>query len=260
VRHARIGIMAAATETWVTPVVTPVLDGHRRRLGLRTDPSADRIASSPYLTVIPEAMEDANDRGPAHTLRFREPRAAARRLPDWWNGDRRPLVYVTYGSVTPTMGGFAELFRATVAALAELPARVLFTVGTEVDRGSLAPAPANVRVEPWVDQAAVMPHAAAVVGHGGSGTTRQALAAGVPSVIVPGFADQPRNARRVAEIGAGIAHGGGVDGLADAVLRVLEEPSFREAARRVADEVAALPPIDEAPAALRDWMSAARAA
>ena len=260
VRHGRVGIMAAAMETWGTPVVAPVLDGHRRRLGLRSDPRADRIAASPYLTVIPEALEDADDPGPSHALRFREPVAAPAQLPDWWNGDRRPLVYVTYGSVTPTMRGFVELFRATVEALGELPARVLFTVGTEIDVGALGPAPANVRVEPWVDQAAVMPHAAAVVGHGGSGTTRMALAAGVPSVIVPAFADQPRNARRVAELGAGIAHEGGAAGLADAARRVLEEPSYREAARRVAAEVARLPLVDEAPAALRDWMSAARAA
>ena len=44
-----------------------------------------------------------------------------------------------------------------------------------------------------------MPHAAAVVGHGGFGTTMMALAAGVPQVVVPLFAfDQTINAERVA--------------------------------------------------------------
>ena len=210
VRHGRIGIMAHATETWGVPIVAPVLDRHRKRLGLRPDPHGDRILASPYLTVIPEAMEDADDRGPAHALRFREPVAPARPLPDWWNGDDRPLVYVTYGSVTPTLPQFPALFRATVAALADLPARVLFTVGTEVELERLGPAPANVHVERWVPQSAVMPHAAAMVGHGGAGSTRMALAAGVPSVVVPGFADQLRNADRV--VGARRRHraaGGG---------------------------------------------------
>jgi UDP:flavonoid glycosyltransferase YjiC (YdhE family) len=41
--------------------------------------------------------------------------------------------------------------------------------------------------------------------HGGSGTTLGALAAGLPLVVVPLFADQPVNARRVAAVGAGLA-------------------------------------------------------
>jgi UDP:flavonoid glycosyltransferase YjiC (YdhE family) len=254
VPHGRIGLMAAAMETWGVPVVAPALDAHRARLGLRPDPGGDRIAGSPYLTVIPAAMEDADDLGPADTLRFREPVPAPRPLPDWWDGDERPLVYVSYGSVRPTLPGFAELFRATVDALAGLPARVLFTVGREVEIDALGPAPANVRVEPWVPQADVMPQAAAMVGHGGSGTTRMALAAGVPAVVVPGFADQPRNAERVAALGAGIALGeDALAGLGDAVRRLLDEPSFRSGAQRVAAEVAALPPVDEAPAAVRRW-------
>ena len=50
-----------------------------------------------------------------------------------------------------------------------------------------------------------MPHAAAMVCHGGFGTVRAGLAAGVPLAVLPLFADQPDNARRVAELGAGIA-------------------------------------------------------
>ena len=257
VRHGRIGIMAHATETWGVPIVADVLDRHRKRLGLRPDPRGDRILSSPYLTVVPEAMEDADDRGPAHALRFREPVAPARPLPDWWNGDDRPLVYVTYGSVTPTLPQFPALFRATVAALANLPARVLFTVGTEVELERLGPAPANIHVERWVPQSAVMPHAAAMVGHGGAGSTRMALAAGVPSVVVPGFADQLRNADRVVALGAGIAlQASELGTLGDSVRRLIEKPSYRRAAQRVATEVARLPAVDEAPAALREWAHA----
>ena len=162
------------------------------------------------------------------------------------DADDRPLVYVTYGSVAPTMPVFGQLFRATVAALADVPVRVLFTVAG-ADRDALGAVPDNVRVESWVPQASLMPHASAVLCHGGSGTTRMALAAGVPVVIVPGFADQPRNASRVDELGAGIALPGwpeGLAGIGDAVRRVLEEPSYGRVAGRIADEVAALPPVE----------------
>jgi UDP:flavonoid glycosyltransferase YjiC (YdhE family) len=82
--------------------------------------------------------------------------------------------------------------------------------------------------------------------------------AGVPSVIVPGFADQLRNAERVAALGAGIAlEPEALSGVGEAVRRLLDEPSYARVAHRVAAEVAALPAVDEAPAALRDWAHAA---
>jgi UDP:flavonoid glycosyltransferase YjiC (YdhE family) len=49
----------------------------------------------------------------------------------------------------------------------------------------------------------LFPRMAAVVHHGGAGTTAAGLRAGVPSVIVPHFADQPFWGRRVAALGAG---------------------------------------------------------
>ena len=47
---------------------------------------------------------------------------------------------------------------------------------------------------------------AAVIHHGGAGTTTTATRAGVPQVVVPQWADQPYFARRVAELGIGAAH------------------------------------------------------
>ena len=44
---------------------------------------------------------------------------------------------------------------------------------------------------------------AAVVHHGGAGTTAESLRAGVPTVVVPHLGDQPFWGRRVAELGVG---------------------------------------------------------
>jgi UDP:flavonoid glycosyltransferase YjiC (YdhE family) len=49
----------------------------------------------------------------------------------------------------------------------------------------------------------LFPRAAAVVHHGGAGTTAAALRAGVPSIVVPNFMDQPFWAQRVVALGAG---------------------------------------------------------
>ena len=100
--------------------------------------------------------------------------------------------------------------------------------------------PRNVHAERWVPQAAVMPHAAAMACHGGFGTVRAGLAAGVPLAVLPLFADQPDNARRVAELGAGVALDD-VAGLAPAVAALLADPAYRAGAAAVAADVRALP-------------------
>ena len=110
-----------------------------------------------------------------------------------------------------------------------------------------------MRVERWIPQAQVLPEASVVVCHGGFGSTLGALAAGLPLAVLPLFADQPFNARRVAESGAGLALEGGppaVAGLGDVVARLLHEPAFAERARAVAREIAELPPVDDSVAVL----------
>ena len=51
----------------------------------------------------------------------------------------------------------------------------------------------------------LFPRVAAVVHHGGAGTTAAGLRAGVPSVVVPFFGDQPYWGQRVADLGVGPA-------------------------------------------------------
>jgi vancomycin aglycone glucosyltransferase len=57
-----------------------------------------------------------------------------------------------------------------------------------------------------VNQQALFGRVAAVVHHGGAGTTTTATRAGAPQVVVPQWGDQPYFAGRVAELGIGAAH------------------------------------------------------
>ncbi|WP_028064965.1 glycosyltransferase [Solirubrobacter soli] len=148
------------------------------------------------------------------------------------------LVYVSFGSEIR----HPDLFRATAHALKDVPKRVLMSIGRHVDPEALGPLPANVRVERWVDQGEMLRHAAVMVGHGGSGGTLAALAAGVPIAFLPQFVDGPANARRVEHLGAGII----ATDVKDAVHRLLAYPTYRQAAQRVASEIRALPPVDDA--------------
>jgi MGT family glycosyltransferase len=162
------------------------------------------------------------------------------------------LVYVTLGTVAGSMDDKAA-YRCVLEAVSTLPVRVLLTVGKVLPLESLGALPANVHVERFVPQDDVLPHAAAVVCHGGSGTVIGTLAAGVPMVVTPLFADQPQNAARVQAVGAGLAlptRAASVDDTRRALVRVLEEPSFRTVAQAIAAEIAALAPVESAPAAL----------
>jgi UDP:flavonoid glycosyltransferase YjiC (YdhE family) len=70
-------------------------------------------------------------------------------------------------------------------------------------------------------------------------------------MLVPLFVDGPSNARRVAELGAGIAlDGGPTADIGGAVQELLAMPRYSWAGGLVAAEILSLPPIDEAVRAL----------
>jgi UDP:flavonoid glycosyltransferase YjiC (YdhE family) len=267
--HVHASIFLAMDTAFDWHELAAPMDGLRERAGLGPDPRPERLWEDPYLTLAPRSLEHPGSSPHPDVRRFREPSAPPRPLPDWWSGSEDPLVYVSFGSVAAGSGFFPRLYREALDALAGLPVRVLMTVGTDVDPTELGPLPDAVHVEPWVTQAAVTPHAAAMVGHGGSGSTLMAMAAALPMAVVPLFADQRANAARVAALGAGIALGpvmsGGdprsllaeaaadqLGGLRDAVAELLDDPRYRGAARAVAAEIAQHPPVDDAVALLAD--------
>jgi UDP:flavonoid glycosyltransferase YjiC (YdhE family) len=214
----------------------------RRDVGLPERAGPAGVRPEPRLTFAPAVLDGRRTRA----LRFREQDSSPTVLPRWWDADERPLVLLTLGSVAPTAGFFPGVFRAAIDALAALDARVLVTVGRDRDPAELGPMPASVRVERWVAQADVLPHVAAVACHGGSGTVLGALGAGRPVAVLPLFADQPYNARRVAELGVGLEVGEPA-ALGAAVERLLREPEFTARAVAVAADVRALPVVDAAP-------------
>lgn len=154
-----------------------------------------------------------------------------------------PRVCVTFGSVLPGLSS-DELVGATLAGLRDLDVEVvLSTGGTDVPE-----LPANVRAAPWLPMSEVLPTCAAVVHHGGSGTTFGALAAGVAQVVLPHGADQPVNAAAVAQRGVGVVLDvaqAGASEIRAAVREVVEGRGYRAAAEELAVENAARPSAAE---------------
>jgi UDP:flavonoid glycosyltransferase YjiC (YdhE family) len=256
VPHARVTAWLSEMEEISLGYAAEPVDDLRRELGLPADPEGELLRRSPYLTSVPPPLDDPAVEQP-HTLRFRDPAvdgpAPAAEPPGRWPDADGPLVYVSFGSVAGGMEMTAHVYAMAVEAVAALPIRVLLTLGQrDGDPTSLGQLPPNVHVEAWVSPADVLGHADAVVSHGGPGTTFGALAAGLPVVAVPLFADQPYNARRVEAVGAGLAVevADGAVALRSALERVLADGSFRDVARRIAAEMRAQPTADEVLATL----------
>jgi UDP:flavonoid glycosyltransferase YjiC (YdhE family) len=248
VPHARVGVSLAAVEEGALDIASETVDELRMSAGLPGDREGEGMRQSPYLTIFPESLEYPGEASPLRVLRFRDPNASEvpEPLPNLWPGRDDPLVYITFGSVAAAMPLTTRVFPIAIEAAADLPARVLLTVGRRGDPSAFDPLPPNVRVERWVPHAAVVAAADVVVCHGGSGTVLGTLAAGLPQVVVPLFADQPYNAERVALIGAGLVASPRVDSIRAAVTHLLDQGSFRAAAQRVAREMSALPSTDGA--------------
>src|SRR5262249_55701895 len=94
-----------------------------------------------------------------------------------------------------------RLIELVLAGLRDLSINVIATVGREIDPAEFGPQPANIQIARYIPQSAVLPHCAAVVSHGGSGSVTGALAHGLPMVVIPMGADQPLNAARCHDLG-----------------------------------------------------------
>jgi MGT family glycosyltransferase len=155
----------------------------------------------------------------------------------WAADDPRPLVLVAFST---TFQDQAALVQRTIDALAGLPARGLVTLGPALDGDGLRAA-GNIVIRRSAPHGAVMREAAAVVCHGGHGTTMRALAHRLPLLCLPLGRDQDDNAVRVAARGAGLAlpADASTAAIREALRRLLEEPGFRAAARMLGNAVAA---------------------
>ena len=144
-----------------------------------------------------------------------------------------PPVYVGFSSVRAP----EDIARVAIEAIRAQGRRVL------VSRGWADLALIDDRDDCFdvgeVNLQALFGRVAAVVHHGGAGTTTTATRAGAPQVVVPQIADQPYWAGRVADLGIGAAHDGPTPTIESlsAALRTALTPETRARATAVAGTI-----------------------
>lgn len=193
------------------PLIAPALNAWRTELGLA--PVSRVFAGwmhSPQRVVglFPEWFADAQPDWPPQLrlagFALSDPTVAPvgasdDRLDRFLEAGLPPIV-LTPGSANRHAAAF---FRAALGATSQLGHRAVCVTAHAAHLP--APLPDGALHASYAPFATLFPRAAAVVHHGGIGTSAQALAAGVPQLIVPMGFDQPDNAVRLVQLGVGAA-------------------------------------------------------
>lgn len=115
--------------------------------------------------------------------------------------DGPPAIVFTLGSTAVLAPG--NFYQEGMIAAQELGYRAILMMGKAAHQLNALGLPEGIIAVDYAPHAAIFPHAAAIVHHGGMGTTAEALRAGHPMLIVPFNYDQPENAARVVKMGVG---------------------------------------------------------
>jgi len=147
-----------------------------------------------------------------------------------------PLVYISLGTTIFTAN--VAFYRACFQAFGDTDKRVILSAGQWTDPESLADAPPNFIIRPYVPQLEILKLADVFITHGGMGSFSEGLLHSVPLIVIPQAADQPFVAQRVRRLGAGyvlyrqLARPAELDRLVDAIVA---DESVRAECNRIAE-------------------------
>ncbi len=206
---------------------------------------ADAILDRTYLDIVPPSLRPPGHPGWRRAQPVRpaggDPRPGER-LPHALDSPPYPeTIHLTLGTLYNTAPG---VLATALAGLRELPLNLVVTTGPGSDPARLGPQPPHVLVAEHIPHALLLPRCRLVVCQGGAGVMLGALAHGLPQLVLPQGADQPLNAAACEAAGAGLALSPEEvtpEAVRAAAERLIAEPGFTTAARRIRSEIEAMP-------------------
>jgi rhamnosyltransferase subunit B len=192
---------------WIDPVAVAQINAVRTASGLpQVQSFLSHIAQSPDLsiTLFPAWFAPTPPDWPRPLISGdfplfesgSQPRLSAE-LGDFLTGGESPVVF------TPGTGNLhaSYFFACALAAVKDLRCRAIFLTR---DRSQVpAQLPSSVVWQSYAPLTTLLPRCAALVHHGGIGTTAEALRAGTPQLVIPFAWDQFDNGSRVSALGVG---------------------------------------------------------
>ena len=168
------------------------------KVGHATYPLGEFFEASPYMNLLlyPKPLRYKRKR-PLNPRKFQYLEGCVRDegrydVPAFAAQQDRPLIYVSFGSLG---AADVELYRRMIALFGKLPYRFLMNVGDYL--GEYERPPANVHLESWYPQPAVIPEVDLFIHHGGNNSFNEALYFGKPAIIMPYCWDGLDNAARI---------------------------------------------------------------
>jgi UDP:flavonoid glycosyltransferase YjiC (YdhE family) len=216
--------------------VAPV-NALRRRHGLSSIAGLPEVLTHGDHTLYPDVPALVPTSGLPKNQRYLGPVlwSPAVPLPAWWKtlDPQRPTIYLTLGS-----SGHVQHLPLAIEAAAGLGYQVLVATAGRCNPSAIS---RHVYVADYLPGHLAARRAHLVVSNGGSTTGYQALAEGRPVLGIPFNLDQYLAMTAIADAGAGVLlRAGTLDrpNLRQALVRLLAEPSFANAAVRLGDEFA----------------------
>jgi len=262
---ATVGIELLMPQSFWRSLVGPQLAHLRSCLGLPAQPALPMLFRGVHLALLPPSYQllDPRSLPGVRFLRPEPPPAPPSALPERLTSrPRRSTVYVTLGTV---FNRTRDVFETVLRGLAGEDLDVVATVGPGRDPAPLEGLADNALVFDYLPLDPLLSLCDLVITHGGVNTLLAAFRHGLPVLVVPLSAHHPFHALRVEALGVGSALQGPVplpgaavgdrlpltpDGVRTAVRRLLDQPAFRQASRRLGEEIESLPGPREAVAEL----------
>jgi UDP:flavonoid glycosyltransferase YjiC (YdhE family) len=245
-------IFAAGVRWVLDPICCPTLNRFRADLGLAPfhGTSLWWHSTTRILGLFPSWYASPPSDWPAQFRQAQFPiwdeafdQALPDRVEEFLAAGDPPIVF-TPGSAN--VAG-AEFFRTAAESCRRLGRRGLLL--TRFAKQIPSVLPPGVRHVEFASFGKLLPRAAAIVHHGGIGTTAHALAAGIPQVITPFSHDQPDNAERIQRLGAGASIPRKrltTERLSSILLRVCSCPRTLDACRLARQRISHVEPFAEA--------------
>ncbi|MEV5595377.1 activator-dependent family glycosyltransferase, partial [Streptomyces sp. NPDC052496] len=191
-------------------------------------------------------------------------------VPDWLRGDPpRRRVLATFGvslEKDPSALEFSvEQLQEMLDSLADLDMELVVTLPERIQR-EFERVPANTRMVEFVPLHVVIPTCSAVIHHGGAPAFLDAVAHGIPQLVVTRICpDSGARGPRLERAGAGLWISGDEPadlsgaGIREHLVRLLDDPAFREGTGRLRKELLSQPSPSRAVGVLEELTSRCRA-
>ena len=153
------------------------------------------------------------------------------------NPENKKLVYISLGTNINTN---LEFYKNCLEALgSRKDLKVIMSIGKKTAIEDLGNLPENFDVYNYVPQLEVLKKVDLFITHGGMNSSSEGLYNNVPLIVVPQFGDQPVVAKRVEELGAGIALMEDIapSAIKNAVNKILSDNSYKENAKKVGESL-----------------------